>query len=208
LLDIAQAARLVIEFTQGMTKEQFLEDIKTQSAVLYQLLVMGEAVKRLSCEFRARHPHIPWSLIAGMRDHLIHGYDIADFAYASPPWSQRLSSMALGHNLVRIDEDGQSDYSNVLDELTRFCQRWKIRELALFGSALRDDFGPDSDVDILVDFDKDADWSLLNHIQMQQELQTFYPCLPYAGYSALLTRSNPSSPPRRRVQLTLDIADL
>ena len=59
-----------------------------------------------------------------------------------------------------------------LDELTRFCRRWKIRELALFGSALRDEFGPDSDVDILVDFDEDADWSLLNHIQMQQELQT------------------------------------
>jgi len=59
-----------------------------------------------------------------------------------------------------------------LDELARFCQRWKIRELALFGSALRDDFGPDSDVDILVEFDTDADWSLLNHIQMQQELQT------------------------------------
>jgi len=57
-----------------------------------------------------------------------------------------------------------------LDELTRFCRRWKIRELALFGSALRDEFGPDSDVDILVDFDEDADWSLLNHIQMQQEL--------------------------------------
>ncbi|MCD6507698.1 DUF86 domain-containing protein [Candidatus Poribacteria bacterium] len=79
LLDIAQAARLVIEFTQGMTKEQFFEDIKTQSAVLYQLLVMGEAVKRLSREFRARHPHIPWSLIVGMRDHLIHGYDIVDW---------------------------------------------------------------------------------------------------------------------------------
>jgi len=58
------------------------------------------------------------------------------------------------------------------DKIAEFCQRWKIQELALFGSALRDDFGPDSDVDILVEFDTDADWSLLNHIQMQQELQT------------------------------------
>ena len=57
-------------------------------------------------------------------------------------------------------------------ELARFCRRWKIRELALFGSALRDDFGAHSDVDILVDFETDTDWSLLNHIQMQQELQT------------------------------------
>ncbi|RLB88486.1 MAG: hypothetical protein DRH10_07505 [Deltaproteobacteria bacterium] len=57
------------------------------------------------------------------------------------------------------------------DEIAEFCRRWKIRKLALFGSALRDDFGLDSDVDILVEFDKDADWGLLNHIQMRQELQ-------------------------------------
>jgi len=79
LLDITQAAQRVISFTQGMTKEEFLADIKTQSAVLYQLLVIGEAVKRLSREFRAQHPYIPWSLIAGMRDHLIHGYDAIDW---------------------------------------------------------------------------------------------------------------------------------
>jgi len=58
-----------------------------------------------------------------------------------------------------------------ISEIARFCRRWKIRELALFGSALRDDFSPDSDLDILVDFDRDADWGLLEHIQMQQELQ-------------------------------------
>jgi hypothetical protein len=58
------------------------------------------------------------------------------------------------------------------DEIAKFCRRWKISELALFGSALRDDFGPESDVDILVEFDKDADWSLLDRIQMQRELQT------------------------------------
>jgi len=58
------------------------------------------------------------------------------------------------------------------DKIAEFCWRWKIRELALFGSALRNDFGVNSDVDILVDFDKDADWSLLDHIRMQQELET------------------------------------
>jgi predicted nucleotidyltransferase len=58
-----------------------------------------------------------------------------------------------------------------LDEIAGFCQRWKIRELALFGSALRDDFGPDSDLDILVTFATGADWGMLDHVQMQQELQ-------------------------------------
>ena len=56
-------------------------------------------------------------------------------------------------------------------EIAQFCQRWLIRELALFGSVLRDDFGPDSDVDVLVTFSAEADWGLLDHVQMQQELQ-------------------------------------
>jgi uncharacterized protein with HEPN domain len=78
LLDIARAARLVLEFKQGMDKAAFVKDIKTQSAVLHQLMVIGEAVKRLSQDFRTRHQEIPWTLIAGMRDKLIHGYDIVD----------------------------------------------------------------------------------------------------------------------------------
>lgn len=79
LLDIAKAARLVLLFTQGVDKENFFVDAKTQSSVLYQLLVIGEAVKRLSREFRAQHSEIPWSLIAGMRDQLIHAYDVVDW---------------------------------------------------------------------------------------------------------------------------------
>jgi uncharacterized protein len=58
------------------------------------------------------------------------------------------------------------------DAITQFCRRWKIRELALFGSVLRTDFRPDSDVDVLVTFHDDADWGLLAHMQMQQELAT------------------------------------
>ncbi|MFQ5805893.1 MAG: nucleotidyltransferase family protein [Phycisphaerae bacterium] len=54
--------------------------------------------------------------------------------------------------------------------IAEFCRRRKVTELALFGSALRDDLGPDSDVDLLVTFAPDADWSLLDHVQMQQEL--------------------------------------
>jgi len=79
LLNIAEAAGLLPAFVKGLTKEAFLNDVKTRSAVLYQLIVMGEAVKRLSAEFRTQHPEVPWSLIAGMRDHLIHGYDIVDW---------------------------------------------------------------------------------------------------------------------------------
>jgi len=54
--------------------------------------------------------------------------------------------------------------------LAEFCRRWKITELALFGSSLRDDVGPSSDVDLLVSFAPDADWSLFDHFRMEEEL--------------------------------------
>jgi len=55
--------------------------------------------------------------------------------------------------------------------IEEFCQKWKISELALFGSALRDNFSPDSDYDFLVRFAPEADWSLLDHVQMETELK-------------------------------------
>jgi len=78
LLDIVGAARQVLDFKQGMSKEAFFADQKTQSAILHQLMVMGEAVKRLSQAFRTEHSEISWTLIAGMRDVLIHVYDAVD----------------------------------------------------------------------------------------------------------------------------------
>lgn len=78
LLDLLKAARLVVRFKGKLAKKAFLRDVKTQSAILHQLLVIGEAVKRLSENFRAQHPEIPWTGIAGMRDNLIHQYDAVD----------------------------------------------------------------------------------------------------------------------------------
>jgi hypothetical protein len=53
--------------------------------------------------------------------------------------------------------------------IAAFCRRWKIRELRLFGSVLRSDFGPESDVDVLADFEGDADWGLFDHLAMEEE---------------------------------------
>lgn len=56
------------------------------------------------------------------------------------------------------------------DELAEFCRRWKIRELSVFGSVLREDFGPESDIDVLISFDPGAEWSLWDHFNMKVEL--------------------------------------
>jgi uncharacterized protein with HEPN domain len=79
LKDIINAAQLIAAFVEGFEKDAFIDDWKTRSAVLYQLTVIGEAVKRLSAEFRATHSQVPWALIAGMRDHLVHAYDLVDW---------------------------------------------------------------------------------------------------------------------------------
>jgi uncharacterized protein len=60
------------------------------------------------------------------------------------------------------------------DKLRDFCRRWKITEFALFGSAVGEDFRPDSDVDVLVSFAEDAEWSLFDHVHMQDELRELF----------------------------------
>jgi uncharacterized protein with HEPN domain len=75
LLDIIAASRRVIRYTQNVEKSELETNDEKQSAILYQIIVLGEAVKRLTIDFRERHPNIPWRQIAGMRDILTHQYD-------------------------------------------------------------------------------------------------------------------------------------
>jgi hypothetical protein len=63
---------------------------------------------------------------------------------------------------IKIDADG----------LAQFCQRWGVLELSLFGSVLRDDFRPDSDVDVLVSFAPGSRHSLFDLVSMEEELRT------------------------------------
>lgn len=78
LVDILKAVQLIEEFVVGMDQQAFDGDLKTQSAVIRQLEIIGEATKRLSDTFRTQHPDIPWRQMAGMRDVLIHAYDHVD----------------------------------------------------------------------------------------------------------------------------------
>lgn len=58
------------------------------------------------------------------------------------------------------------------DRIADLCRRWRVAELSFFGSVMRDDFRPDSDVDVLVTFEPDAEWSLLDVVTMKQELES------------------------------------
>ncbi len=60
------------------------------------------------------------------------------------------------------------------DKIADFCQRWKITEFAVFGSVLREDFGPNSDIDVLVTFQDNAPWSMWDVLDMRKELQDLF----------------------------------
>ena len=60
------------------------------------------------------------------------------------------------------------------DEIAALCRRWKVDELALFGSVVRGDFRPDSDIDVLVTFAPDAAWSLWDLMDMKEELEALF----------------------------------
>jgi len=58
--------------------------------------------------------------------------------------------------------------------IEEFCRKWRVKELAIFGSALRDDFGPESDVDVLVELQPDHGLSLYDWVDMIEELKAIF----------------------------------
>jgi uncharacterized protein with HEPN domain len=72
--DILDAIDKIKQFTQGMSDEQFCQDVKTAYAVIHAFEIIGEATKRLPSSIKEAHPDLPWRSVAGMRDKLIHDY--------------------------------------------------------------------------------------------------------------------------------------
>lgn len=60
------------------------------------------------------------------------------------------------------------------EEVASFCERWQVTQLAVFGSALREDFGPESDIDLLVSFDENARHTLFDMVRMEEELKAIF----------------------------------
>lgn len=77
-VDIVAAANQVQQFVEGHDLESFRGDPKTSSAVLLQMLIIGEAAKGLTAQFRSEHSELPWSEIIRMHDKLIHHYRRTD----------------------------------------------------------------------------------------------------------------------------------
>lgn len=78
LIDIIEAIKLILQYAETVDFDALAANTEKQDAILRGIMIIGEATKRLSKDFRAQHPTIPWKEIAGMRDVITHNYDEVD----------------------------------------------------------------------------------------------------------------------------------
>lgn len=111
LSDIQEAIRRIRTYTHEMTYKEFLEDTRTQDAVIRNLEIIGEATKKLSMELRNRYPNVPWKEMAGARDRLIHNYFGVDLEVVWKISTAELSDLTLeitkilGGNFIANERD-------------------------------------------------------------------------------------------------------
>jgi len=98
LLHILISARRVVHYTRGLNWDQFMASGEKQDSVLHRISNIGEISKRISPEFKADHPAIPWRIIAGMRDRIIHDYYQIDWEVV---WDTAVKSIP---GLIRLIE--------------------------------------------------------------------------------------------------------
>jgi len=79
LLDILHSAEIIEGYISGQSREEFLQDQRTQDAVLRRLLVIGEAAARIDPETEAQFEQIPFRKMAGLRNRVVHDYGQVDF---------------------------------------------------------------------------------------------------------------------------------
>lgn len=76
--DMAESIDKILQYTKGMSAEQFSEDRKTVDSVCFNLAILGEAANKVSLKIQSAHPNIEWRKIVSTRNKLIHNYSVID----------------------------------------------------------------------------------------------------------------------------------
>ncbi|SDF24142.1 Uncharacterized conserved protein, contains HEPN domain [Methanolobus vulcani] len=105
LTDIIEAIDEIEEFTSGIDFSEFLNDRKTQKAVVKNIEVIGEAAKNVPDEIKTSYAYIPWRVIAGMRDRLAHGYFGIDYAIVWDVVDNRLLGLRDSIRVILVEID-------------------------------------------------------------------------------------------------------
>lgn len=100
LVDIVEAIQKIEHYISGVDEAGFSENELLQDAVIRRLEVVGEAVRRLGEGFRVNYPDLPWKKMAGIRDVLIHGYDVVDLGLV---W-RLVAGKELGDTKVKLEK--------------------------------------------------------------------------------------------------------
>lgn len=178
------SARHALEWVDGMDFDAFAADRMAHSAAQAVLGTMGRAAGKVSASARSAAPDVEWQRMAEFADYLLHDYDKVT---PEEVWTELRETVPVVIGRVEpllppIPEGGPAnpnrDAVPRLDipaqRIMDFCRKWRVDELALFGSVLRDDFGPESDVDVLVTYAPDAGISLFDHVDLQDDLEAIF----------------------------------
>ncbi|MCG5531582.1 DUF86 domain-containing protein [Halorhodospira halochloris] len=109
---IQQAATDACSFVEGLEKEDFLSDKRTQQATIMSLIIIGEAATRVMdgyAEFTQAHPEVPWRSMRGMRNRIAHGYFDINLDVVWDTVQTALPELLMKLQAVRQDAEGERE---------------------------------------------------------------------------------------------------
>jgi hypothetical protein len=183
------SVREIVEHMQDRAFRDLAADRIRELAVSRLFVVLGATSGRVTAPLRAAHPEIPWAELVELREALLREDDRRTIHLAWPSLDSELPKLL--DDLDRLCESGvtgsfppRNRPTEVADaergttprieipseHVAAFCRRHSIRKLSLFGSVLRGDFGPESDIDVLVEFEPNRVPSYFGLFEMEDEL--------------------------------------
>ena len=161
--------REALDMVRDRTQADVRANRMLQLALVKLVEAVGEAASRVSPDIRRRHPEIPWRQTITTWNRLNREYDTVDYGIIWDTIAQGFPALVAALDRVRGSRGGEDNSRETAsagamaqkharievprERIADFCRRHHIRRLSFFGSVLRDDFTPNSDVDVLVEFE-------------------------------------------------------